>query len=164
MWCPRCGSETDESSRFCSSCGLDLTTYRQLWHHPGPVTSSQGSPTVQGPQPYQAPSAYPTHPAHQAPAYTPGGLQDLRSQIPSHLGFAIAALIFFWPAGIPAIVYATQVDSKALCGDVAGAWEASHKARTWSWVSIGITLAWLVVVLIILVTFAAIGVGTGTTG
>jgi hypothetical protein len=35
------------------------------------------------------------------------------------------------PIGIPAIVFAAQVNSKAAAGDVAGAVEASRQARNW---------------------------------
>ena len=41
------------------------------------------------------------------------------------------------PFGIPAIVYAAQVNSKLAAGDIAGAREASKNARTWCWVSFG---------------------------
>ncbi len=38
------------------------------------------------------------------------------------------------PAGIVAIVYAAQVNSKLAGGDVAGAQEASRLAKMWSWI------------------------------
>jgi hypothetical protein len=41
------------------------------------------------------------------------------------------------PGGIVAIVYAAQVNSKAAAGDVAGAMEASRKAKLWTWISAG---------------------------
>lgn len=37
------------------------------------------------------------------------------------------------PFGIPAIVYSAQVNAKLDAGDVAGAEEASRKARMWCW-------------------------------
>jgi hypothetical protein len=40
------------------------------------------------------------------------------------------------PIGIVAIVYAAQVNSKLQSGDMAGAIEASQKARTWFWVAV----------------------------
>lgn len=41
------------------------------------------------------------------------------------------------PGGIVAIVYAAQVNSKAAAGDIAGAMEASRKAKLWTWISAG---------------------------
>jgi hypothetical protein len=42
------------------------------------------------------------------------------------------------PFGIPAIVYAGQVNGKLAAGDVAGAQEASRKAQMWCWISFGL--------------------------
>jgi hypothetical protein len=41
------------------------------------------------------------------------------------------------PAGIVAIVYAAQVNSKLAAGDVAGAQESARLAKIWSWVAFG---------------------------
>lgn len=38
------------------------------------------------------------------------------------------------PAGIVAIVYAAQVNSKLASGDVAGAQESARLAKMWSWI------------------------------
>jgi len=42
------------------------------------------------------------------------------------------------PFGIPAIVYAAQVNGKLTAGDIAGAQEASRKAKMWCWISFGL--------------------------
>jgi hypothetical protein len=44
------------------------------------------------------------------------------------------------PLGIPAIVFASQVNSKVQAGDYHGAMEASRKAKMWSWISFGLGL------------------------
>jgi t-SNARE complex subunit (syntaxin) len=75
------------------------------------------------------------------------------------LGWAIAVLLLcFFPTGIAAVVYSTQVDSKLAYGDIAGAWESSRKAKMWCWISFGISVAWIVVMILFLV---AMGVATG---
>lgn len=52
---------------------------------------------------------------------------------PNNLVFAILVTILCcWPLGIPAIVFAAQVNSKFAQGDYAGAEESSKKAKTWS--------------------------------
>ena len=59
--------------------------------------------------------------------------------VPDHLAWAILSMIFCCiPTGIVSIVYAAQVNGKVAEGDLAGAREASAKAKTWAWVSFGI--------------------------
>jgi hypothetical protein len=44
------------------------------------------------------------------------------------------------PFGIASIVYASQVNSKAAAGDMAGAHESARKARFWFWWALGLGL------------------------
>ncbi len=65
-------------------------------------------------------------------------------RIPTYLVWAILVTLFcFLPTGIVAIVFASQVTSKLQAGDVAGATEASNKAKMWTIISAvaGIVLA-----------------------
>lgn len=65
-------------------------------------------------------------------------------RIPTYLVWAIlVTLLCFLPTGIVAIVYASQVTSKLQAGDVAGATDASNKAKMWTIISAvaGIVLA-----------------------
>ena len=67
---------------------------------------------------------------------------------PNHIGWAIAAIILFWPLAIPAFIYSTRVESAWYRGDVAGAQQASNNARTcgiWA-VVVGVALIvlWLI--------------------
>jgi hypothetical protein len=41
------------------------------------------------------------------------------------------------PAGIVAIIYAAQVNSKLAAGDVGGAQESARLARMWTWIGFG---------------------------
>ena len=45
------------------------------------------------------------------------------------------------PFGIPAIVFAAQVNGKLEAGDLAGALESSRKAKMWSGIAFGAGLA-----------------------
>ena len=59
-----------------------------------------------------------------------------RVVISNYLAQAILATLFCClPFGIPAIVYAAQVNSRYSMGDYAGAIEKSKKAKFWCWVS-----------------------------
>jgi Interferon-induced transmembrane protein/zinc-ribbon domain len=62
--------------------------------------------------------------------------------VPNYLVFAILATVFCClPTGIPAIIYAAQVNSKLQAGDYAGAQAASSNAKLWCWISFGLGLA-----------------------
>jgi len=71
--------------------------------------------------------------------------------VPNYLVFAILATILCClPAGIPAIVYAAQVNGKLQAGDIAGAQAASKNAKMWCWISAGVGLGvgviWMILV------------------
>src|SRR5438477_4461981 len=62
--------------------------------------------------------------------------------VQNYLVFAILATVFCClPTGIPAIVYAAQVNGKLQAGDIAGAQAASKNAKMWCWISFGLGLA-----------------------
>ena len=60
------------------------------------------------------------------------------------------------PFGIVAIVYAAQVNGKLAAGDVAGAQDASKKAKMWSWIAFGAG----VIIAIFYALSAALGIVT----
>ena len=70
----------------------------------------------------------------------------------------LVTLLCFLPTGIVAIVFASQVNTKLAAGDVAGAVEASNKAKTWTIVS-----AVVGVVLVVIVIAASAGTSTDVT-
>jgi hypothetical protein len=86
------------------------------------------------------------HPQHNGKGISAG------MTVPNYLVQAILVTIFCCvPFGIPAIVFAAQVNSKLEGGDYAGAVEASKKAKIWCWVSFLIGLGIVVVYLSIAV-------------
>ena len=139
VYCPRCGIENGDDADTCVSCGNDLRTWR------GNQGTSQ-QPAVQQ-------SGYPLPPQQpQQPYYGPPG-----QAIPNYLVQSIlVTLCCCLPAGIPAIVFAAQVNSKLQAGDVNGALNSSKNARTWCWVSFGLGIA-AVIVQFLLVAVGAIG-------
>ena len=169
MYCPRCGQHNEDSDRFCSSCGQNLTTHRQLWADTGerrPVPPYQ-------PVPYQ--SMLPEPPTPNQPTSTrsptPGGPQapsgpfsrqqagalptKPSARVPSYLGWAAAILTCCWPAwpaGVAALVFASRTESRLAAGNLAEAQEYSQKARTWCWVTLVAGLILWVILLSVLIS------------
>jgi hypothetical protein len=101
-----------------------------------------GQPYPPPPYGYAGQAGYPGQP-YPPPPYgysgypgqTPGGPPP-----PSNLGWAIAALILFWPLGIPALINATRVESQWYRGDAAGAMASSANARRFGVWAIGVSV------------------------
>lgn len=92
----------------------------------------------------------------------PGGYQEY---IPNHLVWAILSTLFCClPLGIVSIVYASQVDGKRAAGDIAGAREASGKAKLWALLSAGLMLVPVVLYLLFVLVLGGIGVLGGLSG
>ena len=73
--------------------------------------------------------------------------------IPNYLAQAILLTILCClPLGIPAIVFAAQVNGKLAAGDYAGAVETSKKAKMWCWISfwvgLGLWIIWILITVI----------------
>jgi hypothetical protein len=75
------------------------------------------------------------------PLQTTGVVLAPGTTVQNYLVFAILATVFCClPAGIPAIVYAAQVNGKLQAGDLAGAQVASNNAKMWCLISLGLGL------------------------
>jgi hypothetical protein len=75
------------------------------------------------------------------PLQTTGVVLAPGTTVQNYLVFAILATVFCClPAGIPAIVYAAQVNGKLQAGDLAGAQVASKNAKMWCLISLGLGL------------------------
>jgi len=79
-----------------------------------------------------------------APMQAQGVVIPPGTTIPNYLVFAIITTVLCClPAGIPAIVYAAQVNGKLQAGDIAGAKAASNNAKMWCWISFGVGLGFI---------------------
>lgn len=119
MFCPQCGANTPDNAVVCQQCGRNL----------------QPAPVVQAP------------PMQSTPLQTPGVvLPPAGTTVQNYLVFAILTTVFCClPAGIPAIVYAAQVNGKLQAGDYAGAQQASKNAKLWCLVALGLGLGSVVI-------------------
>jgi hypothetical protein len=114
MFCPQCGATNVDNAVVCAQCGRNFQTGATGISTTGAATPLPVTGTV----------------------IPPG------ATVPNYLAFAILSTIFCCiPAGIPAIVYSSQVNSKLMAGDLAGAQAASSKAKLWCWISFGLGLA-----------------------
>ena len=105
MYCNNCGSSNPDQAKWCGNCGASL-----------------------GQQP-----ASPSVTAQQPP---PDVFQPAGPRIESYLVHSLLVTLFCClPLGIPAIVYAASVSNKVSVGDIAGAMEASRKAKMWCWIA-----------------------------
>ena len=136
MYCPQCGTANDDSARFCASCGMDMRQEQAAAQQP-PPSRQQGSVHQPGPPP--------------GATYQPGpqGAYTTRPNVPTYIGWGIACLLLcFWPTAIVALVYGGRVNKRLALGDYAGAVDASHKARTWCWVSLAVVIVVIIVAII----------------
>jgi len=90
-----------------------------------------------------------------APLPATGVVLPPGAAVPNYLVFAILTTVFCClPTGIPAIVYAAQVNGKLQAGDLPGAQQASNNAKMWCFISLGTGL--LVVLLYVVLIMAGI--------
>ncbi len=105
---------------FCSQCGASNADNALICNRCG--------------RSLQAGSPVPMQPA--------GMVQTPGVAVPNYLVFAILTTVLCClPAGIPAIVYAAQVNGKLAVGDIAGAQLASKNAKMWCMIAAGAGLA-----------------------
>ncbi len=84
----------------------------------------------------------------------PGGGASAAPNVPNYLVQSILVTVLCClPFGIPAIIFASQANSRKAAGDYAGGLEAANKAKLWCWVSFGVG----VFITIIYLALAVIG-------
>lgn len=77
--------------------------------------------------------------------------------VPNYLTYAIlTTLCCCLPFGIPAIVYAAQVNTKLTAGDYNGARAASDKAKMWCWIAFGLGIVVNIIGVVMGMTQAAL--------
>lgn len=77
-------------------------------------------------------------------------IQEAGQSVPNYLVQSIlVTLLCCLPLGIPAIVYAGSVNGRLAAGDIAGAKQASDKAKMWCWVSLGFGIGALLITVLL---------------
>ena len=86
--------------------------------------------------------------------WTPPPAAGGTATVPNNLVLAIISILCCWPIAIPAIIFATQVNSKIAAGDVAGAQESANKAKKFAYIAIGLGVAgWLISIICYVILF-----------
>lgn len=80
--------------------------------------------------------------------------------VPNYLVMAIISVFCCMPLGVIAIVFAAQVNSKVAAGDIAGAMEASKKAKMFSIIALALGL----VAVLIYVVWIVLVIGLSAAG
>jgi hypothetical protein len=106
--CPNCGTSNLDTASICANCGKSLSGGPSHSYTPPPPGGSFGGPS---------PSA---------------------EKIPNYLVQSIVLLCCCFPLAIVAIIFAAQVNTKLAAGDIAGAREASSKAKMFCWIAFGL--------------------------
>lgn len=70
--------------------------------------------------------------------WTPPPVSGTPDQVPNYLIPAIISALCCFPLGIISIVFAAQVNGKVAAGNMAGALDASKKAKMFSYIFIGL--------------------------
>lgn len=105
---------------FCSQCGANNADNALVCMQCGTSLQPKAAPT---------------------PLPVTGVVLPPGATVPNYLVFAILTTVFCClPTGIPAIVYAAQVNGKLQAGDLAGAQLASKNAKMWCLISLGLGL------------------------
>jgi hypothetical protein len=116
--CPRCRSQAPDGQTYCATCGGFL----------GPGAEMLTAPP---PPPPPAPPAAPHYEPPPVQVSAPGA--PWAASPPTYMVPAVIVTVMCClPLGIPAIVFASQVSTKASAGDLAGAQKASRLALIWT--------------------------------
>jgi hypothetical protein len=80
--------------------------------------------------------------------------------VPNYLVPAIISIFCCWPLAIPAIIFATQVNGKVAAGDMAGAEDASKKAKMFSFIAIGLGVVGILIYIVWIVFIVGLSAAT----
>ncbi len=126
MNCPKCGSMNNDGVRFCTSCGVEMSTAAAP-----PVVNANTQPYTPAPETQQY------TPAPETQQYTPNYNAPTANNPPAgapkgstYLIWSILSTLFCClPFGVAGIIFAAKIDALVAQGDIMGAEEAAKKAK-----------------------------------
>ena len=93
--------------------------------------------------------------------WTPPPVSGTPDNVPNYLIPAIISALCCLPLGVVSIIFAAQVNGKVAAGDMAGALNASKKAKMFTFIAFGL---WLLLVVCYVLFVVIMGVGMGVAG
>ena len=72
--------------------------------------------------------------------WTPPPPSGMPEKVPNYLVPAIISAVCCFPLGIIGVIFAAQVNGKVAAGDIAGAIDASKKAKLFSYIFLGLAI------------------------
>jgi hypothetical protein len=72
--------------------------------------------------------------------WTPPPSSGTSEKVPNYLVPAIISAVCCFPLGIIGVIFAAQVNGKVAAGDIAGALDASKKAKLFSYIFLGLAI------------------------
>jgi hypothetical protein len=118
--CPNCGTSNLDQAAVCANCGRSLAAGAAPYTPPPPPASFGATPSA-----------------------------GVGAQIPNYLWQSIVVtLCCCLPLGIVGIIFAAQVNSKLAQGDIAGARDASQKAKMFTLIGFAVGLVIIVLSMI----------------
>ncbi|MGW6694690.1 CD225/dispanin family protein [Rhodococcus sp. NPDC054953] len=108
--------------------------------------------------PTDSPGTAPSSP--EPPPATPGAAA-YPPRPPSNVGWAVAALVFFWPLAFSAFTHAAEVYPRWASGDPKAAQDASERARRLGQISLWLFGGLLLLFVIVYVIVAAVVISDG---
>jgi hypothetical protein len=129
--------------------------------NPPPFASQPYGAPPQGSQPYGSqPYGYPPYSPQYPPYGSPYGPPG--QPPPGHLGWAITALVFFWPLAIAAFISYSRVESSWYRGDIAGAQQASEAVKRYGVIALCVGVAlWVLFFTVFATVFTSVSSCTG---
>jgi uncharacterized membrane protein YvbJ len=125
MICPHCGTQNQDTNRYCTTCNYDFSANwgNQTYQQPNAWQANPNSANW-GNQPYQQPNGWQANPntVNYAPVY--------QKPFQSHLAMSIVSILFFWILGIIATVMSSQANNAFRMGDFAQAESKAQTAKT----------------------------------
>lgn len=70
--------------------------------------------------------------------WTPPPAEGMHEKVSNYLVLSIIATICCFPLGVIGLIFAAQVNGKVTAGDMAGAMDASKKAKLFSYIGLGL--------------------------
>lgn len=133
MYCSKCGALNDDNGEFCTSCGNSL--------------NSTGSNVMEKQFTQQGGSNYSNPPMRSY------------DRVPSYMAWSVISTILSLfllnflalPAGIVAIVFSSQVDTKLKGGDYDGAVRSSKNAKIWNWVATALEIISVILIILFII-------------